>query len=287
MFACLAALTLTGCGDDETEAPKSSKQVIDENLRWERPASNPNNLFIPHYLSDGIMNYCLEFNFEANHSQWVAYRYDSSLKANNNGGKRTDAWNWDPALDKYKEHQITTSGFGKPYQRGHLLGSAERYYSNEANEQTFYMTNMSPMIGAFNETDWGKGIETYIRNWGRGMEGGDTLYVVKGGTWDQDTKTISVSNTKGQQIKLVVPHHYFAACLKRLSTGQLYAIGFWIEHKDHLLSGNDKKAKELAKASAVSIDQLERLTGLDFFHNVPDDIEEQVEKTCNTNEWGM
>ena len=41
------------------------------------------------------------------------------------------------------------------------------------------------------------------------------------------------------------------------------------------------------KQHTVSVDQLESLTGIDFFHNLPDAVEVLVEKQCTPSEWGM
>ena len=294
LYMSLAALLTTGCGSDNDTTPGGDDTSVNTNAndasrnsdlaRWELPHTTSGNVFIAHRTGDGLMNYCLEYNLQANHSQWVAYRFDKTLAANNTGGKRTDAWNYDPDLSAYREHQLDVQYF-YGYQRGHLVGSAERYYSLEANEQTFYMSNMSPMIGNFNGNDWGNGIEVLIRDWGRGMTTGDTLYVVKGGTTDQRLGYATVRNRLGQNIQMVVPKYYFAACLKRLSTGYVYAIGFWIEHKDHKTNGDKTKAVALARECAVTIDRLEELTGLDFFCNMPDVYEDKVEAQMNTSQW--
>lgn len=293
LFLILAAtLLITACGNDDNEMRPDDDTSVNTNAndashnpdlaRWELPHTTPGNIFIPHRTADGLMNYCLEYNLNANHSQWVAYRYDTKLASSVTS--RTDAWSTDPALNTYREHQITT-GYFPGYNRGHLIGSAERYYSREANEQTFYMSNMTPMNGEFNSNDWGNGIETLIRDWGHAMTKGDTLYVVKGGTINNPLGYISVNNTAGTTARMTVPRHYFAACLKRLSSGYLYAIGFYIEHKDHRLGGDKQKAKTLARECAITIDSLEHLTGLDFFCNLPDTYETRVEAKMTPSEW--
>ena len=90
-------------------------------------------------------------------------------------------------------------------------------------------------------------------------------------------------------MQVKVPKYYFAACLKRLASGYIYAIGFWIEHKDHHLSGSSSQikqlARQLARESACTIDELEQRTGLDFFHNIPDQYETPVEARMSTSQW--
>ena len=102
----------------------------------------------------------------------------------------------------------------------------------------------------------------------------DTLYICKGGTIDKSEQVLATIG-KG----LIVPKFFFMALL-RVKNGVYNAMGFWIEHKP----SNDKR---LAKY-AVSIKELERKTGIDFFCNLPDDIENVVEEAAvNNTLWGL
>lgn len=80
---------------------------------------------------------------------------------------------------------------------------------------------------------------------------------------------------------LACPKYYFMAILAQ--KGDTYhAIGFWVEHKE---DWPKKPTADQLKACAVSIDDLEVNTGLDFFCNLPDVIEDEVESSCNVNDW--
>lgn len=67
--------------------------------------------------------------------------------------------------------------------------------------------------------------------------------------------------------------------LGSLKNGQYKAIGFWFEHKSY---SNNNYA-----SYALSIDELEEKTGIDFFHNLPDKIENEVERSYNKSDWGL
>ena len=249
--------------------------------RWEMPKLNNAYDYITHYTENGQLNYALEYAPEKAHAHWVAYRFDSNLRAQAVG--RTDIWGVEPYYNDKKQYQVDVQYF-TGYNRGHILGSAERLNSREANIQTFYMSNMSPMLGNFNGIYWGE-IEDLVRTWGRNCESGDTLYVVKGGTIDDRIlRTISVSNTLGTDITMVVPKYYFIAVLSLSSKGIAKAIGFWLEHKDY---GNSTAPylKTLRRGAVCSIDALEELTGIDFFCNLPDWAEDIVESHYNINSW--
>jgi len=290
----------SSCGDDDDNNGGNPQTInTNRNLQqnaqgWEVPRLQGDGVFINHTLSDGSPNYCMEYVNSKCHTRWVAYRYDPK-SAQRNWTTRTDAWAADPALDNTPQYQVashvtdeqghTKEQSFKGYNRGHLVGSAERYYSKEANEQTFYMTNMSPMIGAFNQTYWGC-VEDLCRDkWGRTCTAsGDTLYVVKGGTVDQTIATCPLLNTNGNTIQMAVPKYYFLACLRRTKENGITGIAFMMEHKD--FKNKDKSfLKSLARNSAMTIDELERRTGIDFFCNMPDQLEDKVEATYNEANW--
>ena len=286
-----SCLFITSCDDDDNDF-NGKIEITDENrnandastdaslARWEMPATDTSCDYITHYTSDGLLNYAMEYSKEKMHSRWVAYRYDSKLKAQVTS--RSDEWGVEPFYNNNKTYQIATGFFGG-YNRGHLVGSAERLYSHEANVQTFYMSNMSPMNGNFNSIYWGE-IETLVRNWGRNCGAGDTLYVVKGGTLDSLLTTTTVKNTLGETVQMAVPKYYYIAVLSLSSEGKAKAIGFWIEHKD-FKDSSLSNLKKIRQAAACSIDELEERTGVDFFCNVPDCIENIVEARYTRSSW--
>lgn len=286
-----SCLFITSCDDDDNDF-NGKIEITDENrnandastdaslARWEMPATDTSCDYITHYTSDGLLNYAMEYSKEKMHSRWVAYRYDSKLKAQVTN--RSDEWGVEPFYNNNKTYQIATGFFGG-YNRGHLVGSAERLYSREANVQTFYMSNMSPMNGNFNSIYWGE-IETLVRNWGRNCGAGDTLYVVKGGTLDSLLTTTTVKNTLGETVQMAVPKYYYIAVLSLSSEGKAKAIGFWIEHKD-FKDSSLSNLKKIRQAAACTIDELEERTGIDFFCNVPDCIENIVEARYTRSSW--
>ena len=165
-----------------------------------------------------------------------------------------------PAGERNELSDFSRSG----YQRGHLCASADRLFSMDANGQTFYLSNMSPQMGSFNSPNWSD-LETQVRNWGRNNNFRDTLFVVKGGTI-RDDQIIEYIGGKdpSSPTKVAVPKYYFMALLcKKYDGGQntYKAIGFWVEHKRYGTTPS-------LRTWAVSIDELEEKTGIDFFCNL-------------------
>ena len=217
--------------------------------------------------------YSLEYSYKYKHSYWIAYRFDNTTGGNVG---RNEAYKPDPELPSQyaaKHNDYTNSG----YTRGHLCASSDRQYSKEANQQTFYMSNISPQSGnGFNQSGsaWNTG-EDKVQAWGYNISRStDTLYVVKGGTIGEGMIKGYINN------EIAIPKYFFMAVLFR--SGDNYkAIGFYMPH-ENLKDDPDKKDP---KKYLMSIDALEQETGIDFFHNLPDNIENTVEATYNVNDW--
>ena len=204
-------------------------------------------------------------------SRWVAYPlYRKAIGY----GTRSDKWGLDPLLPA-NEQPVLDRAYesldGNSYDRGHQIPSADRL-SYESNVKTFYYTNMTPQLDDLNSALWGD-LENKVRIWAKRSET-DTLYVVTGCTVD-DSNTF-VKDNDGKQV--TVPTHYYKALL-RVYQGNYNAVGFWLEHRKY---DNNKVDKSIA----VSIDELETLTGEDFFVYLPDGVEAAVEaKDPKTDDW--
>ena len=231
------------------------------------------NLFIVHTVPTYGINYSMEYNLTLRAQHWSAYRWDRT-----NSGKavsRTDAWAPDPLIPwEYRTDQEDHSSNG--YTRGHIVASEDRVYSREANEQTFYYSNMHPQLYYFNTQGIWWNIENkLIRSQYNTNAFRDTLYVVKGGTIREGEYT----KAKG----IPVPKYFYVALLRKRNdihvNNGYAAIGFWMEHKNN----DDANYKNYAK----SIDELEQLTGIDFFCNLPDDVEREVEREYSTTVWKL
>ena len=196
--------------------------------------------------------YSLEYSYKYKHSYWIAYRFDNTTGGNVG---RNEAYKPDPELPSQyaaKHNDYTNSG----YTRGHLCASSDRQYSKEANQQTFYMSNISPQSGnGFNQSGsaWNTG-EDKVQAWGYNISRStDTLYVVKGGTIGEGMIKGYIKN------EIAIPKYFFMAVLFR--SGDNYkAIGFYMPH-ENLKDDPDKKDP---KKYLMSIDALEQETGINF-----------------------
>lgn len=259
---------------------------------YEIPHLNDQNVYADHYVTmDGvqILNYALEWDNTKRHANRVAFTFDTTTSADN--VKRTDAWSVDPKLPaemQVQESDHKNDGFDK----GHLCASEDRVYLKEANEQTFYYSNMSPQLNDFNGGFWGK-LEARVQTWGRSTADGvyDKVYVTKGGTLNKLLKNFKGTTVNGGTPTtdangftihgLACPEYYFMAVLSQ-KDDVFHAIAFLVPHKEGMT--RNPSSDEL-KEYVVSVDKLEEETGIDFFCNLPDVLENEVEAAYNLNDW--
>ena len=283
----------SGGGNSTTPGVMTYRDYI---RRIEVPRLDDENIFIQHsveYKGDSVMNYCLEYNPAARHSRWVAFRFDPITRLSN-VGRSSEPFMDDPDIPA--KYRVDYRGFGKQYydlsntlktlpsgqfDRGHICASADRYLSRESNEQTFYMSNMSPQMSNFNSPYWSS-FEQYVQKRGRDASFADTLYVVKGGTIAQGQIIGYVERSNGAMV--TIPKYYFMALLK-CKNNTYSALAFWMEHKDYGLD-DYLKSSEISE-KVITIDELEELTGIDFFHNLPDNVETAVESMVQKSAWNL
>ena len=168
---------------------------------------------------------------------------------------RTDTWNYDPILGP-ELSCAPFSGYAGDYARGHQVPSADRLCCREANEQTFYGTNIIPQLNEHNEGIWSN-LENRIREIANAS---DTTYVVTGCVVDGSKEITTDSDGKN----ITVPVAYFKAVLryKKGDANVWTGAGFYTEHKNYLHNSAN------LKAVSMSIDELEEMTGHDFFVNL-------------------
>lgn len=267
---------LAGDGSDPSPDPEPEKPSKYAG-RIEIPALRSGNMykFVTHTTQENnkeIITYSYEYDCYKMHSRWIACTFSTATSDKNVG--RNENFTEDMSLPP--AYRLGAKAFsGSNYSRGHLIASGDRQYSVSANKQTFYMSNMSPQIqDGFNGGIWLK-LEEQIQRKGYNITNSkDTLYVVKGGTIRDDQILKYISDGSHQ---IAVPKYYFVALLS-LKDGKYSAIGYWFEHKSY-------DNKEPVSNYEVTIDELEAKTDIDFFPNLPQDIETNVEKSKDNWRW--
>lgn len=279
----MSLFTFGSCGNDDSDGGTTVSNNTNKNVVTTNPAvsrlefprlKGKGNIVITHKTSDSYgINYSVEWDTLKMSQRWTCYQMHKGYAGSAGRYSGNPQYPFDPDLpSKYYFGNVDHYRYSG-FDHGHICPSADRQYSKEANKQTFYLTNMQPQYNKMNAGIW-EVMEDKVRTWTRNS-GTDTIYVCKGGTIDSESNILKRINGV-----LIVPKYFYMALLLKNSQGYR-AMAFWVENED-VNRKNDNLADYV-----ISIDELEKRTGIDFFCNLPDDIEEKVEKSVALNVWGL
>ena len=283
-FILLTFSTITSCSKDDDNSNSSGRtETITNNTnsnfkdlrtathRLEFPKlKGGHSTVLTHKLSNGEINYSVEWDIDKMSNRWTCYQIYASNALKSVKRKSQESDNLYP-----RDPFWTSNAFfpddpyrGSGYDHGHLCPSQDRVNSRESNDQTFYLSNMQPQVHGFNAGIWAemeKKMRTYITNKSGSK---DTLFICRGGTIDKQDQYTYIRN------KFIVPTYFFSVALmkykiKGQGDWQYKAIGFWFKHENN--NGTS------LKPYVTSIKEIEEKTGIDFFCNLPDNIERYIE----------
>ena len=292
MLLAAAMFMVAACGsdDDEQQGGGNSQRVLNVNKNYDGKQPEVARLEFPrlkggksvvivHKTNDSYgLNFCTEWDYEKMSQRWSCYQMYKGYTGNAGRYEGNPQYPFDEDLQDIEAKTGLTMYWdqdyfrGSGYDHGHICPSADRQYSTAANKQTFYLTNMQPQYPQFNQKLWAK-MEDRMRKWIANSPATDTMYVCKGGTIDDEANII-----ERVKDKLIVPKYFYMAILYKNAEGYK-AIAFWAENINVDHSGDD------LRDYVMSIDRLEEMTGIDFFCNLPDDIENKVEANTYTQSW--
>lgn len=268
----LAALTMTAsCSDAMRHRAATLKAIAgavanDSQVSREQPEGGDDLLLAvtPDSVPSMILEragYVTSYNKKTKLPNWVAWH----LTAENTKGSHSRK-----GIDFMEDEDVPTPRaddwdyYNSGYDRGHMCPAGDNKWDSEAMRQSFLFTNICPQAPGLNRGDWNE-MENACRSWAR--ENGD-IYIVCGPIlYKGRHKTIG-------KHKVVVPEAFFKVVLCMRGTPK--AIGFIYKNED----GNRPKGDYVN-----SVDEVERITGFDFFQSLPDDVEQAVEATADLNEW--
>jgi endonuclease G len=196
--------------------------------------------------------YTLSYNEKYEQANWVYYSLTDSMVLNS-GEERSNSFRMDKmvATGSAKSSDYTKSG----YDKGHLCPAGDMGFNPVAMGESFLMSNISPQAPDFNRGIW-KELETQVREWAIKEH---HLAVVTGPVFKNNKGSIG-------QDKVLVPGYFFKIIYDL--TDEPKIIAFVIP--------NAKSDRPLTDF-AVSTDEAEKLTGFDFFSQLPDELESKLE----------
>lgn len=195
--------------------------------------------------------YTLAYSEDNEQAYWVYYELTSELIEGTQS--RTDDFRPDPAVSTGSASLADYAGSG--YDRGHLCPAADMTLNKTSMSESFFLSNMSPQVPGFNRGVWSR-LESQVRKWA--LEYG-RLYVATGPIFRDDKGAIGADS-------VTVPGYYYKV---------LYDGG---ERMIALVLPNASSSTSL-DGFVTSVDEVERLTGIDFFSGLNDNLEDRLEGT--------
>lgn len=219
--------------------------------------------YFPTSTSNAIFHhkgYSFSYVEKYEQSEWVAYY----LEENN-----TRSVDFDRPFFEIDELVTTKSAHWRNYKnsgydKGHLCPAGDRKESIELYTETFLTSNVSPQKSEFNAGIWNR-LEQKVRYWANKYNG---LYVITAGVLQNNLETIGSED-------VAVPNYFYKVLL---TSDKSRMIAFLVPHQD---------SDEPLYKFVVSVDELEQKTGIDFFKNLDDSVENKMESTKDYKKWAF
>ena len=217
--------------------------------------------------------YTVSYNSETKNPNWVAWHL---TKSHTYGSfqRREEVFSEDESV---KAPRATNNDyFNSRYDRGHMCPAGDNKWDKEAMTQSFLFTNICPQNHGLNKYEWND-LEIQCRDWAREYGAVDIvcgpLYSSKGGRYKVGSSHEPQQKTIGRN-KVWVPDAFFKVVLCR--QGRPKAIGFVYRNEG---------VKQLKTEAVRTVDEIEALTGIDFFPALDDDMENRIEASANLSDW--
>ena len=230
-------------------------------LTMGNPSNAVTNVLQPNNYLMEKLQYSLSYSRDNGGPNWVSWHLDSSWLGST---PRQDDFRADTTLPTGWYRVQATDYSGSGFDRGHMCPSADRTVSVSANSATFLMTNMIPQLPANNQGVWAN-LESYSRTL---VSQGNELYIISGGHGLQFFIANGHVAVPAQTWKVIIVLPVGSNDVSRVTTSTR-TIAVVMPNSGSI--GSDWRAYR------VSVDQVEALTGYDFFSNVSSGIQAVIE----------
>ena len=249
--------------NEENEIVEAAQEKTIEKNDEIGESTNDEVVRLPVHIPSQLLSrtaYCLSYNKETRCPNWVAW----NLTADHADGE------WARSNDYREDYNVpapraTNEDYrGCSWSRGHMCPAGDNKWDANAMSESFLLSNMCPQDRSLNSGLWNR-LEMDCRNWAQWY---GSIYIVCGPFfYNKEHETIGVN-------KVMVPEAFFKVIL--CMQGKPKTIGFIVKNN----AGIKKKDQYVN-----TVDEVERITGYDFFSSLPDSIEEIVEANANLNDW--
>ena len=206
--------------------------------------------------------YTVSYNNATRNPNWVAWHL---TKSHTYGSAKRNDEVFTEDVSVSRPRATDADYYNSRYDRGHMCPAGDNKWDKEAMAQSFLFTNVCPQNHGLNKYEWND-LEMLCRDWAREY---GAIDIVCGPVYSSSDQQKTIGKNR-----VWVPDAFFKVVLCR--QGKAKAIGF--------LYRNEGKKQPMADA-VCTVDDVERLTGLDFFPELDDKIENRIEATATLTDW--
>ena len=272
---CLCAFSFyrNVCVSNQEDATSHTEQPAakdDKPVRTDEQNNRKDNLLLPSYLTDRPEEivyhdgFVLSYNCKHLVPNWVSWL----LTAERTKGKEKRADNFQPDASIKKGPVAEDSDYRRSgYDRGHMCPAADCKHTRTSQNECFLLSNICPQTHSLNAGDW-KELEELTRDWALRY---DSIYVVCGPVIERDKTYQTIGENR-----VTVPERFFKVLWRNESGKHAHAIGFVFD--------NAEQNKPLS-TYALTVDEVETITGINFFSKFPKHVERSAEAMFDIKQW--
>jgi len=249
--------TFLQSGEKDISTPQVPENYFIERLEIPTKLTDRPEQIITH------TGFTVSYNYEWKIPNWVAYHHTKEKV----DGTVPRAKHFKPDPNVPNDKTATNDDYRNTgWDKGHLAPAADMKWSEKAMKESFYFSNVCPQNPNLNSGIW-KDLEEQVRDLTH-QKG--SIYVVCGPVVSKQPRTIGNN-------KVAVPDSFFKALLQN-ENGKWSAIAFLFENES---------GKKPLSTYAITVEELQYITNIDFFPTLPDDIENEVEKNVDFTKWNV
>jgi DNA/RNA endonuclease G (NUC1) len=260
----LIGITTAGMGEANLNFAININTIsIPANIKKKEKLLKTNNFLVATSTTGQIINhnyFTVSYSEAHEQAEWVAYKVTKDNFKNNID--RTNDYRFDPAVTSGSAELDDFKGSG--YDMGHLAPARIMSHNYNSMSESFYLSNISPQVASFNRGIW-KTLEGKVRYWASDK---DSIYVFTGPILDNPIDHIGKNNVS-------VPRAFYKTLLG-FYNGRAQGLAFIIP--------NEESRKSIF-SYVTSIDEVEQITGIDFYFNINEKFQETFESNSNVKKW--
>lgn len=216
--------------------------------------------------------FTVSYNATTKTPNWVAWHL---TKGHTYGKARRENQVFEEDREVAAPRATLNDYYNSRYDRGHMCPAGDNKWSEEAMNQSFLLTNVCPQNHGMNKNAWND-LEIQCRTWAREYGAVDIVCgpIFRGVSYEKGLIKPSSSQRFIGRNRVWVPDAFFKVVLCRGRSPK--ALGFIYENR-----GGQQTLADCVR----SVDEIEQLTGIDFFYLLADDVENRVEAEAKLREW--